>query len=1487
MLHWLKKLFGENEKKVRQRYQPLVDRVNALGPDYQQLSDADLREKTSAFRQRLSEGETLDDLLPEAFATVREASWRTVGMRHYDVQLIGGMVLHQGRIAEMKTGEGKTLVATLPLYLNALEGEGTHLVTVNDYLARRDAGWMGPIYHLLGMSVGFVGHDFSALFDPDFVDPSTSLDDERLVHWRPCTRREAYEADITYGTNNEFGFDYLRDNMVHRFEQVVQRGHHFAIVDEVDNILIDEARTPLIISGPSSQSSPEYARFAQLVRPLRAGRVTPDEVKKGSQPDGDVMIDLKSRSVVITEEGLAKVETQLEELGPGESVYDPQHSGLTHYLENALKARFLYHRDKDYVIQDGEVIIVDEFTGRLMPGRRWSDGLHQAVEAKEGVSVRRETVTYATITFQNYFRMYEKLSGMTGTAATESEEFAKIYNLEVTVIPTNKPCIREDMTDQIYRTEDAKFHAVTGELRSRALQGQPILVGTTAVETSERLSAMIRRDLGDLIRSDQVRLHVLNAKQNADEAAIIAQAGQPGTVTIATNMAGRGTDILLGGNPEALAARHLRDTGVDRKQIEELAQSLFGEHKTQKMPPQTLIERSRGMLTSDLVDELNRLHAWYEQAIEQIEQEGEHLFLVNTVLSHVPQVLYEQKRELVRSVLQGNLTRARRIVRDYDELSEENIVEIQHLRTDCKVYREHRRDRPNFLAGKLFDRIYTARARLVQLVLHGEMDESHTLVRDTPGLKLDYLDDIARIQRECRENHERIKTAGGLHVIGTERHEARRIDNQLRGRSGRQGDPGSSRFYLSLEDELMKRFGRMDAIRGVMERLGVEDDIAIEHRLISKSIEGAQTRVEGYNFDIRKHTVEYDDVMNRQREVIYTRRRRILEEARDQHRIEELLARYFHPDVLFSEIRDELHATAALDEEVVRGRVARLLPDVSFDIARLRDAGDQELPTLLLPLIKDQQHHAIPVFVDELCDVLDMPDDAEATLSQADYDEARQYIHELWREQRGGDLEDRIKELFGKEIDRLLEQYLTGYETWLQGQISEAIAEATNPATDEVNLSLVQRRLQTILPEIQPRTPDPDPDNDHDEGPDHNSDLARLAGLSSDRLQRALEAYIPPNREAGHHIDLLTRELFSLLPILPLPHEVLRPNQPQTEREHQREHYIALYRERLRHITAELAEEEQQAIQQDAITTLYQELQPVSGPASSAASSNLSANERNTIISSILSYGMALVGDVLDQLDPDAIRAMLAEVLSQTFNQWRRAIGDEQLNQFQRSLMLQTIDREWQEYLTAMEHLRQGIGLQAIGQRDPLVQYQTQGYRMFNELLTSIDQTVVRKFFQQLPEFWNYVEQYRREMALREQAARSGYELVSTKRANDQRKPTGHTIRREMPKVGPNDPCPCGSGKKYKYCHGRSTPETRKQVQRGRSHDDEDQDDQDEAVVAVSSGSGNGAGAPRGKPTHQPPVARGRTAPPASPPPAPNPTDGETAPKKRRKKARR
>ncbi len=1456
MLSWLKKLTGTEEEKARKKYQPTVQRINELEESYQQLTTAQLREKTDEFRQSLDEGATLDDILPDAFATVREASRRTIGMRHYDVQLIGGIVLHQGRIAEMKTGEGKTLVATLPLYLNALSGEGVHLITVNDYLARRDAGWMGPVYTLLGLSLGFIGHDFSALFDPEYVDVTGTLDDERLVHWRPCTRREAYDADITYGTNNEFGFDYLRDNMVNRFDDMVQGNHNYAIVDEVDNILIDEARTPLIISGPARQSSSQYARFAQIVHPLRVSMnfkgepkrehpLSPDDVKKekkekdkNKEPDGDVLIDLKSRSALLTEDGLARIEAQIEELEEGESVYDPRHSDLTHYLENALKARFIYERDKDYVVQEGEVVIVDEFTGRLMPGRRWSDGLHQSVEAKEGVDVRRESVTYATITFQNYFRMYNKLSGMTGTAATEKEEFGKIYDLEVTVIPTNKLCVRDDLPDQIYRNEDAKFGAVINDIKERALDGQPVLVGTTAVETSERLSERIERDLRDYLKDGSIRLHVLNAKQNADEAAIVAQAGQSGSVTIATNMAGRGTDILLGGNPEALAARHLRDTGIDRKQLEELSQHMFGAQKVQKSTIDAIIERSEGKLAPDLVSALEALHQELERDLKHLEQKGEHLFLVDKLLGAVSPSLFEQKRELVRSVLQNNIPRARRMVQYIDELGEEKIAEIQHMYHDYHEYRANPRERPALLAGKLFDRIYTARAKLVQLTLHGDLDRARQLVEETPGLKPEYVDDILRIQRECEENHERIKSFGGLHVVGTERHEARRIDNQLRGRSGRQGDPGSSRFYLSLTDELMKRFGRMDALKGVMEKLGVEEDMPIEHPLINKSIEGAQSRVEGYNFDIRKHTFDYDTVMNKQREVVYDRRRRILQEANEQNRMERLLHRYFKPDQMLQEIREEVGATVDLEEERARQRVLRLLPDVPFDLAALRAAhtNDEKIYALLEPMVKQQQQASFNLLLDDLADMLDLPDNIEAELRERNYEEARNLMNDLWRDQHDGDLEDRIKDLFGKEFDDMIQRYLVNYESWLRDQISQTIADATNPATDEVSLSVVRRRLRGILPEIDQFV------HESDEG---TSD--ELEGLSADRLQSRLEGLIAANHNDGHNLTLLVREIVSMVPFLPDHQNLVIPNLSATAREQARDQYSKNYTSTLTVITASLPESEQERLREETVSFIHEQVQPL------LESTTISTEQRDQVVSELMNYSTELLGAVIAVLDIDAVHTMLDDLLDRAFDRWRTDLGVKPLDNFQRSLMLQTIDREWQQYLTAMDDMRQGIGLQAIGQRDPLIQYQTLGYRMFNELLENIDRTVVKSFFQQLPNYHRHMEQYRQEQEARAKAAQSGYEVISGGKAGA-RRTGGGTVRREGAKVGPNDPCPCGSGKKYKYCHGRRGSDLH--VVRGR---------EGELVESVVGGnSGNVSAGQVAAAQHTP---RGRSAPP--PPSAP------------------
>jgi preprotein translocase subunit SecA len=711
MLKWLKGIISDSSERKLEKLQPLVNEINALEEDIAPLSDAELQDRTDQFRQRLADGETLGDILPDAFATVREMAKRRLGERHFDAQLLGGIVLHQGKAAEMKTGEGKTLVATLPLYLNGLQGKGAHLVTVNDYLAKRDTTWMGPIYHSLGLSVACLQHDAAYVYDPSF-----NIDNPSLRHLRPVPRREAYLADITYGTNNEFGFDYLRDNMVVDLSQVVQRPehpHHYAIVDEVDNILIDEARTPLIISGPAEETEEVYRMFARLVPRL--------------QPETDYTIDHKSRSVSLTEEGMGKLEKWLNI----KNIYDPQNYRLTRFLEAALKSHAIYQRDREYVVKDGEIIIVDEFTGRLMFGRRWSDGLHQAVEAKEGVRVQRESVTYATITLQNYFRLYEKLAGMTGTAYTEREEFHTIYGLDVIAIPTHLPMIRQNHPDFIYRMPEGKFRAVVREIEEMHAIGRPVLVGTVSIEISEHLADLLKRrsqcrnpECGQYHAVCPLKEpQVLNAKHHEREAQIIAQAGRFAAVTIATNMAGRGVDIILGGNPARLAEELYRKKGID---------------------PDT-----------------------------------------------------------------------------------------------------------------------------------------------APS------EELERIRREARQiwqaDHDKVVEAGGLHIVGTERHEARRIDNQLRGRAGRQGDPGSSRFFVSFGDDVMRRFAP-EWVGGMMGRLGMDEDTPLESRMASKAIESAQTKVEGHNFDIRKHVVEYDDVMNTHRDLIYTERHKILEGADLKANIQEMIA---------------------------------------------------------------------------------------------------------------------------------------------------------------------------------------------------------------------------------------------------------------------------------------------------------------------------------------------------------------------------------------------------------------------------------------------------------------------------------------------------------------------------------------------------------------------------------------------------------------------
>ncbi|MBZ5609532.1 MAG: preprotein translocase subunit SecA [Acidobacteriia bacterium] len=691
----LAKIFGTKNERDIKKMRPVIAAINDLEPQLQPLSDADLAAKTQDFKQRVANGEPIDDLLIEAFAVTREVGRRVLNMRHFDVQLIGGMVLHRGKISEMRTGEGKTLVATLPVYLNALAGLGVHVVTVNDYLAKRDAEWMGRIYKFLGMSVGIIVHD---------------LDDEE--------RRAAYNCDITYGTNNEYGFDYLRDNMKFRLEHCVQRSHYFAIVDEVDSILVDEARTPLIISGPSEESTDKYYKINRIIPKLVRGEEIKGKEPGESYTTGDYTVDEKHRSAALTEEGIAKVEKLL---GCG-NLYQPENWTTLHHVQQALRAHVLYHRDKDYLVQDGQVIIVDEFTGRVMPGRRWSDGLHQAIEAKETVKIERENQTLATITFQNYFRMYKKLAGMTGTAETEAAEFQKIYNLDVVVIPTNRKMQRKEHQDIVYRTEEEKFRNAAKEIKDLYEKGQPVLVGTISVEKSERLSSALKK-MG-------VQHEVLNAKNHEREAFIVAQAGRKGAITVSTNMAGRGTDILLGGNPEFLTKEHL---------------------KKQNKDPDLLQTSAVG-------------------TTERME----------------------------------------------------------------------------------WDAIFT------------------------------------RYKDETSKEHDEVVELGGLHVLGTERHESRRIDNQLRGRAGRQGDPGSSRFYLSLQDDLMRIFGG-ERMQKLFLRLGMEEDVPIESKLITKQIAGAQKAVEAQNFAARKHLIEYDDVMNKQRKAVYGMRRALLEGKDQKERISEII----------------------------------------------------------------------------------------------------------------------------------------------------------------------------------------------------------------------------------------------------------------------------------------------------------------------------------------------------------------------------------------------------------------------------------------------------------------------------------------------------------------------------------------------------------------------------------------------------------------------
>ena len=760
----LKKLFGSSSAKELKAIYPIVDKIEALDAEYSKLTDEQLKAKTPEFKERLRNGETLDDILPEAFATCREAAWRVLGMKPYRVQLVGGIILHQGRIAEMRTGEGKTLVATLPAYLNALTGEGVHVITVNDYLAKRDSEWMGKVYRFLGLTVGLVIHDIL-----------------------PQMRKVSYQADITYGTNNEFGFDYLRDNMAIYAAEMVQRGHAFAIVDEVDSILIDEARTPLIISGQGDKSTQLYTVVDAFVAKLKGQRVASVDTKEEEDPDldADYVVDEKARTVTLTARGIAKAEQQFQVA----NLADPENTTLSHHINQAIRARGLMRRDIDYVVKDGEVIIVDEFTGRLMYGRRYSEGLHQAIEAKEKVEVARESKTLATITFQNYFRLYNKLSGMTGTAMTEEEEFGTIYSLDIVEIPTNKPVQRVDHPDVVYKNEAGKFRAIVQQIEECYKKGQPVLVGTISIEKSEELSGMLKRK--------GIPHKVLNAKFHEKEAEIVAQAGKLGAVTVATNMAGRGTDIMLGGNAEYLAKAELRKAGLSDE----------------------LIAESTGYADTDNEEILN--------------------------------------------------------------------------------------------ARKMF-----AEAE-------------------------------AKYKDEIKAEADQVRAAGGLFILGTERHESRRIDNQLRGRAGRQGDPGESRFYLSLEDDIMRLFGS-ERVMGMMEKLGVDEDTPIDAKILSNAIENAQKQVESRNFQTRKTVLEYDDVMNTQRKVIYEQRRKVLDGENLKESVQAMLS-----TVISTEVQAHMGELKHMDAENWREVCAQfrglfLRPDeFKFTDEELQQYDAQALTDLL------------------------------------------------------------------------------------------------------------------------------------------------------------------------------------------------------------------------------------------------------------------------------------------------------------------------------------------------------------------------------------------------------------------------------------------------------------------------------------------------------------------------------------------------------------
>ncbi len=1278
-------IVGDPTQKYLDTLKPIVTEVADLEPGLQTLGDAELRQRSLDLRARVDEGAELEEVLPEAFALVREASVRTIGLRHYDVQIMGGVLLHRGEVLEMRTGEGKTLVATLPLYLNALHGRGAHLVTVNEYLARRDGGWMGKIYHLLGLSVACIGpQQFSALFDPDYVNPATELEDERLVHWRPCTRAEAYQADITYGISSEYGFDYLRDNMVKDPRDLVQRELHYAIVDEADNVLIDEARTPLIISGPVDRASQDYVRFANIVRGLRKNTAEEDE-----EPDGHYDIDEKSRSINLTEIGIAEIENRIDEIDTdaGDSLYDPRFFHLTYFVDNALKAQYMFHRDKQYVVQNGEVIIVDDFTGRLMPGRRYSEGLHEAIEAKEGVQVRRENVTVATITLQNYFRLYEKLSGMTATAMTDAEEFHEIYGLEVTPLPTNVDYIIEtdamdleerqrkvegtneiyyvrpgdteqrvfarriDFADQVYGTLQAKDEAIIDEIVRVRDTGRPILVGTTSVEHSETIHKMLRKK--------GVEHAVLNAKRHQSEALIVAQAGRKKAVTISTNMAGRGTDILLGGNAEGLAAETLEDRLITREDLGLLAGQLLGNGPEEA---RSYAER-HPKLTPDLVKALQELNEDFEEKQAKIDEDGLVNFLAR-YYQEIYQVDFTEARHVLRLIRSNRLAIAREYLTEQgqDVALVDDAIRMIDLHTGYATSKGDVHRAARFLAETLFERLYSARSALIRAVMNDQEEEARMLVETIPGLPAESIQWIKDIRAQREEEREEVWRLGGLHVIGSERHESRRIDNQLRGRAARQGDPGSSRFFLSLEDDLMLRFGG-ERLRGFMSRTNIPDDMPIESGLLDRIIESSQERIEGYNFDIRKNVVEYDDVMSKQRDAIYGERRAIL-----------------------------------MGEDV--------------------------------------------------------------------------------------DLDKRVLEAFDRAVDQLVHDYLDDYPNFVRGEIDRAIMMFSTDATDTINVNGVLVRMRGLLPGVT------------------HLDRGELVDLSANKLVDILMDLVDENLENGENLLQFIRAASRFIPLLPAVPNLgailssQRSGQLPVVRERVQRDFVGRVETTFNDFLAEYLEEDERAELWNRTADRFDQIfdqfrvEGLSRKAMQAQQSDFRRQCDEAL--------RDMLKGTLFALDNEQLAESLSEYARRQSDRWRDQIGEEAHHDFQRLLLLQAIDGEWRDYLIAMDDLRREIGLEAIAQRDPKVEYKRRSYQMFADMRNKIDETVVDNYFRRIASHQSYIRQQEEAADRQAQLIKAGYQVVRREKGK------GVELRRDAPKVGRNDPCPCGSGKKYKHCHMRS-----------------------------------------------------------------------------------